>query len=128
MRNMQIRTLRIKLRQIPIAIKISPLLLMLIGFGHACLKSIATMREFSTSYPPGTQIHILHSKAGEPTQILGHGGKLKHATAGHIIPELDPHTEVHFYAREGIPYYNVYAYVDSRTRGIRKVEVENLWW
>jgi hypothetical protein len=33
-----------------------------------------------------------------------------------------------FYAREGVPYDNVYAYVDSGTRGVLKVEVENLWW
>lgn len=125
---MTIRSQRITLRPIAIAIGISPLMLILVAMGATCIKSLSAMREFRTSYPPGTQIHLLHGKAGEPTQIIGHGGKLKHATAGHVIPELDAHMEVHFYAREGIPYYNVYAYVDSRTRGVLKVEVENLWW
>lgn len=70
----------------------------------------------------------LQSFAGEPNRVIRQGEPLNAARRSYIIPPLDEHTAVWFYPREGVPYFNVYVFVDEQTKSVIRADVENLWW
>jgi hypothetical protein len=86
------------------------------------------MTEFRTRITPGMSITELRSFAGAPAKILHRGEPLQAAKRSYTIPVLDEHTAIYFYPRDGMPYFNVYVFIDERQSTVIRSDIENLWW
>jgi hypothetical protein len=84
--------------------------------------------EFRTRISPGMSVTSLHAFAGTPTKILHRGEPLRAARRSYSILAIDEHAAIHFYAREGFPYFNAYVFIDERQGTVIRSDVENLWW
>lgn len=86
------------------------------------------MDEFRTRIVPGMSVAELHRFARKPAHIVRRGEPLQAARRSYKLPVLDEHTAIHFYPKEGIPYFNVYVFVDEREGKVIRADIENLWW
>ena len=86
------------------------------------------MAEFRTRIAPGVDVAELHNMAGNPKQIVRRGESLQGPRRSFIVPPLDEHTAIHVYRCEGLPYFNVYVFIDERQGTVIRSEIENLWW
>jgi hypothetical protein len=86
------------------------------------------MDQFHGQIRPGMTVAELLTVAGKPDVILHRDEPLNRARRSYVIPVLDDHTALYFYPKDGIPYYNVYVFVDERQGTVIRSDVENLWW
>jgi hypothetical protein len=86
------------------------------------------MAGFYIQLKPGTKVAEVLSYAGQPRIILYQGQKLEAARRTYRLPTLDQNTSLYFYPKEGIPYFNVYVYIDERLGTVTRCDIENLWW
>lgn len=86
------------------------------------------LEKVQTSIRTGMTIEEVEKVFGKPTQVLSRGERFRGAHASSKRPPLDEHTAVHVYARDGIPYYNVYVFIDKHQSTVVRSEIENLWW
>jgi hypothetical protein len=86
------------------------------------------MGEFRTRISPGMSVAELHAFAGTPAKILHRGEPLQAARRSYTIPAINEHTAIHFYPKEGWPYFNVYVFIDERQGTVIRSDIENLWW
>ena len=98
-----------------------------------CLVSIPIstyhrMSQFRTQISPGMSLPELHAFAGKPAKILHRGEPLQAATNSYAHPTIDEHTALSFYPKEGIPYFNVFVFVDEHQSTVIRSEVESLGW
>lgn len=86
------------------------------------------MEEFRTKIIRGTTIAELRSQAGEPLMIIHHGEALPEPKRAEGLPSFESNTAVYFYARDGIPYFCVYVFVDTLQGVVSSCTVKSLWW
>ena len=103
------------------------LTLPLLGFILAFYSTHRRMEEFRTRIVSGMSVRELRSFVGAPAQILHRGESLQAAKRSYTVPQLDEHTAIYFYARDGMPYFNVYVFVDERESRVLRCDIENLW-
>ena len=101
-----------------------PALIVLSGFSSTHQR----MERYHTQITPGMSVENLVSFAGQPNLVLRRGESLNRAHRSYIIPHLDEHTAIYFYPKEGLPFYNVYVFVDERHGAVIRSDIENLWW
>ena len=77
---------------------------------------------------PGVGVTQVEEFLGKPSKIFHHGEPFDVATRSFRLPEIDPQTAVYFYSKDGVPYFNVFVFVNEPTLRVSRVEVENLWW
>ena len=86
------------------------------------------MNEFRTKIVPGMALTDLLIFASKPEKILRRGETLRAARRSYTVPALDEHTALYFFPRSGLPYYNVYVFIDERQNKVAYSHVENLGW
>jgi len=86
------------------------------------------MAEYRTRLSPGTSVTHLLNFAGRPMAILHQGEPLQAARRSYTLPPLDDHTAIYFYPKDGMPYFNVYVFIDERHSTVDRTDIENLWW
>ena len=86
------------------------------------------MNEFRSRISPGMSLTELHGFAGTPAKILHRGEPLQAARRSYTVPALDESTAIYFYPKEGMPYFNVYVFIDERRSAVIRSDIENLWW
>jgi hypothetical protein len=86
------------------------------------------MDQFHGLIRPGMTVRELLTVAGQPDVIVHRDEPLMRARRSYVIPVLDDLTALYFYPKEGIPYYNVYVFVDERSRTVIRSDVESLGW
>ena len=86
------------------------------------------MTEFRTRITPGMSVAELLAFAGQPNKVLHRGEPLGRARRSYILPPLDENTAIYFYPKEGMPYYNVYVFINEQQRAVTRSDIENLWW
>jgi hypothetical protein len=99
-----------------------------VGLFSPVVSTHRRMAQFRTRISPGMSVAELHRFAGTPAKILHRGEPLRAARRSYIIPTIDEHTAIHFYPKEGMPYFNVYVFIDERHGTVIRADVENLWW
>ena len=104
------------------------LMLSLLGFLSAFYSTHRRMEEFRTRVVSGMSVQELRDFVGSPAQILHRGESLQAARRSYTVPQLDKHTAVYFYPGDGMPYFNVYVFVDERESRVLRCDIENLWW
>ena len=72
------------------------------------------MSEFRTRIQPGMSVAELVRFAGKPTMIVHQGESLGAATHSFLNLSRDHHTVIYLYSKEGLPYYNVFVFIDER--------------
>jgi hypothetical protein len=107
---------------------IAVILLPVAGLLSGFVSTHRRMAEFRTRIVPGMSIAALHSFAGTPAKIVHRGEPLRAARRSYTVPDLDQHTAIHFYPKDGMPYYNVYVFIDERQSTVIRSDIENLWW
>ena len=84
------------------------------------------IRSFRMKVQPGITVAALTNFAGKPDLVVRKDEALNRR-ARFRIPSLDDHTAVYFYPEEGIPYFNVFVFVDEREMLVTTSVLERLW-
>jgi hypothetical protein len=106
------------------AILATPLLILLLIWWNGT----AGMKKTRESIRAGMPIEEVTRMFGQPVQVVNQGDQLRVGRRSYELPQIDEHTAVHVYGRDGIPYYNIYVFVDKRRSTVLRSEIENLWW
>ena len=112
------------------------IVLAIIALPVACLLSIfvgthKSMTQFRVRLLPGITVAELHNIVGRsPAKILHRGDPLQPPNRSYTFPIIDEDTAIYVYPKEGIPYYNVYVFIDERRGTVIRSDVEQLgsWW
>ena len=88
----------------------------------------ARMKTTGEKIRAGMPVEEVTKMFGAPAQVVNRGDALRGAHRSYQLPPLDEQTAVHVYGRDGLPYCNIYVFVDKRGRTVLRSEIENLWW
>ena len=86
------------------------------------------MSRLRSQITPGLSIAQLHELLGDPNQILHQGEPLKAAHRSYRLPHIDHHTAIYFYPEKGIPYFNIYVFINEPKAVVTRADFENMWW
>jgi hypothetical protein len=86
------------------------------------------MNQIRRTVTQGLDASKLPSFLGSPVQVLHAGDTLKVARRGYQLPQIDQATTVYVYAKDAIPYFNVYVFIDRASDRVTRADIENLWW
>ena len=115
----------------PVAIVLAGILLPLAGLVSTFFSTRRLMAEFRTRLAPGMTLAELQGFVGRPpARILHRGDPVERPNRSSAIPIIDENTAMYVYPKEGIPYYNVYVFVDERRGTVIRSDVQQLgsWW
>ncbi len=85
----------------------------------------ARIEAYRASITPGMTLANLTNLMGKPARIIGSDHRLDR-THHYRIPPLDPNTVVYFYPKEGLPYFNLFVFVDTEKGEVTKLVVDKL--
>jgi len=118
-------------KSFPLATVLAGILLPLTGLVSTFFSTRRHMADFRTRLAPGVTLAELQSFVGRPpARILHRGDPVERPNRSYTIPTIDEHTAIYVYPKEGIPYYNVYVFVDERRGTVIRSDVQQLgsWW
>jgi hypothetical protein len=88
-------------------------------------RTSARIQAYRASITPGMTLANLTDLMGKADRIIGSDHRLDRAHH-YRIPPLDPNTVVYFYPKEGLPYFNLFVFVDTEKGEVTKLVVDKL--
>ena len=85
------------------------------------------MRKFKTAVPIGTGTNEIILIFGKPTKVVPPGASVPGPRNRFTMSVVPANKILYFYAREGIPYFQVFYLIDSDSGKLTEVVVDNLW-
>ena len=118
-------------RYLPPLIVLAIIALPLAGLVSTFFSTRRHMAEFGTRLLQGMTLAELQGFVGRPpARILHRGDPVERPNRSYAIPIIEENTAMYVYPNEGIPYYNVYVFVDERRGTVIRSDVQQLgsWW
>lgn len=89
------------------------------------LRTNSQIKAYRTSIKPGMTLGELTKMMGTADRIIGPDRQLDRAHH-YEIPPLESNTVVYFYPKEGLPYYNLFVFVDTAKGEVRELVVDKM--
>jgi hypothetical protein len=89
------------------------------------LRTSAKIKVYRASIKPGMTLTDLTNMMGRADRIIGPDRQLDRAHH-YKIPPLGSNTVVYFYPKEGLPYYNLFVFVDTEKREVTELVIDKL--